>query len=141
MQNADSARSAGDDFNARDEADPAGAGALTIFAVDDDPLVLTSAAAMIEELGHTVVEAHSGAQALSILRGGTRVDMVITDQSMPEITGVQSRNRYKMLARRAGRAGDRLQRPAARLAAVSDDRQAFHGQDLARKIEELLAPR
>lgn len=73
-----------------DESDAgAGRGALTILAVDDDPLVLMSAAVMIEELGHTVIEATSGAQALEILRNGARVDMVITDQSMPEMTGVQ----------------------------------------------------
>ena len=66
-----------------------GVGALTILAVDDDPLVLMSAAVMIEELGHTVIEAASGAQALDILRDGARVDMVITDQSMPGMTGVQ----------------------------------------------------
>jgi CheY-like chemotaxis protein len=64
-------------------------GALTILAVDDDALVLLSIAAMIEELGHVVLEAYSGAQALAILRNGARVDMVLTDQSMPEMTGVQ----------------------------------------------------
>ena len=58
---------------AHDESDAgAGVGVLTILAVDDDPLVLMSAAVMIEELGHTVIEATSGAQALEILRNGAR---------------------------------------------------------------------
>lgn len=63
--------------------------ALTVLAVDDDALVLMSTSAMIEELGHTVIEATSGAQALSLLRDGARVDLVITDQAMPAMTGVQ----------------------------------------------------
>ncbi|MBX9757989.1 MAG: response regulator [Beijerinckiaceae bacterium] len=62
---------------------------LTILAVDDDPLVLMSTGAMIEDLGHVVIEANSGAQALEILRGDAKIDLVITDQSMPEMTGVQ----------------------------------------------------
>ena len=39
--------------------------------------------------GHAAVEAMSGRQALEILRAGARVDLVVTDQSMPAMTGVQ----------------------------------------------------
>ncbi len=39
---------------------------LTILVVDDDPLVLLNTTAMIEELGHTPVPAHSGAKALEL---------------------------------------------------------------------------
>ena len=60
-----------------------------VLLVDDDPLVLTSMAAMLDELGHTVVEARSARQALEMLRDGTEVDLVITDYSMPEMTGLQ----------------------------------------------------
>ncbi len=60
-----------------------------VLLVDDDPLVLTSVAAMLDDLGHTAVEAGSGRQALEILRGGSEVDLVITDYSMPEMTGLQ----------------------------------------------------
>lgn len=69
--------------------DEASARVLTILAVDDDPLVLMSTGAMLEELGHTVIEANSGAEALAVLRGGAKIDMLFTDQSMPEMTGVQ----------------------------------------------------
>lgn len=57
--------------------------------VDDDPLVLASTAAMLEDLGHAAVEAASGRQALEILRAGAKVDLVLTDQAMPGITGLQ----------------------------------------------------
>jgi len=62
---------------------------LVILAVDDDSLVLQSTVAMLEDLGHTVFEATSGRQALDILRVAKTVDLVITDQAMPNMTGVQ----------------------------------------------------
>jgi PAS domain S-box-containing protein len=61
---------------------------LRVLAVDDDALVLFNTVAMLEELGHTALEAHSGAHALEILKT-EKVDVVITDQSMPKMTGVQ----------------------------------------------------
>ena len=67
----------------------ASARSLTILAVDDDALVLMNTGALIEDLGHTAVEATSGAKALDILRAGRKVDLVITDQAMPQMTGLQ----------------------------------------------------
>jgi len=60
-----------------------------ILVVDDDLLIGAATAAMLEDLGHTVVEATSGARALDILRLGTKVDLVITDQAMPNMTGTE----------------------------------------------------
>jgi len=61
---------------------------LKILAVDDDNLVLINTLAMLEELGHTALEASSGPQALEILRSD-QVDLLITDQAMPQMTGVE----------------------------------------------------
>ncbi|BAV63880.1 PAS domain-containing sensor histidine kinase [Sphingobium cloacae] len=61
---------------------------LVILAVDDDDLVLTNTAGMLEDLGHTVFQAGSAADALRILEQGT-VDLVITDHAMPGMTGAQ----------------------------------------------------
>ena len=60
----------------------------TILLVDDDELVSASTAAMLEELGHTVIETSCGAQALDVLSSLEHVDCVITDQAMPGTTGV-----------------------------------------------------
>jgi PAS domain S-box-containing protein len=62
---------------------------LVVLAVDDDALVLMNTAAMLEDLGHTVREARSGDEALKILGQGTKFDLVVTDQAMPRMTGVQ----------------------------------------------------
>jgi CheY-like chemotaxis protein/anti-sigma regulatory factor (Ser/Thr protein kinase) len=62
---------------------------LTVVVVDDDPLVLTNMAAMLEDLGHTVHEASSAQEALSILRRETAIELVLTDQAMPHMTGAE----------------------------------------------------
>lgn len=62
---------------------------LVVLAVDDDPLVLLNARAMLEDLGHTVVTATSGAEAVEVLDRVVRVDLLITDQAMPNMTGLQ----------------------------------------------------
>lgn len=62
---------------------------LTVLAVDDDRLVLMNTVAMLEEMGHTVLEATSGPQALEILRQHAVLDLLITDEAMPQMTGLQ----------------------------------------------------
>jgi signal transduction histidine kinase/ActR/RegA family two-component response regulator len=64
-------------------------GACRILIVDDDHLVMTGISAMIEDLGHTPIEAHSGAEALAKLASDLNVDVVITDHAMPAMTGLQ----------------------------------------------------
>jgi PAS domain S-box-containing protein len=62
---------------------------LTVLVVDDDVLIAMSTADMLEDLGHEVLEAYSGARALEILRESRRVDLMITDYSMPKMNGVE----------------------------------------------------
>jgi signal transduction histidine kinase len=60
----------------------------TILLVDDDALIAGSTVALLEDLGHRVVETHSGNEALAILKGGLNPDLVITDYAMPGMTGI-----------------------------------------------------
>jgi PAS domain S-box-containing protein len=60
---------------------------LTILTVDDDPLVALNTSALLEELGHTVYSVPSGMHALDVLRRKGDVDLLITDQLMPGMTG------------------------------------------------------
>jgi len=62
---------------------------LTILAVDDDSLVLMNTVALLEDLGHVVLEARSGEEALAIFRREPDIDLIITDQAMPKMTGIQ----------------------------------------------------
>lgn len=62
---------------------------LTVLAIDDDSLVLMNTVALLEDMGHTVYEACSGEEALAVFRREPAIDLVITDQAMPNMTGVQ----------------------------------------------------
>jgi PAS domain S-box-containing protein len=68
---------------------------LVVLLVDDDGLVLTNTAALLEDLGHFVVATTSAAEALDALEVHPDIDVVVTDQAMPQMTGSE-------LARRVG---------------------------------------
>ena len=61
----------------------------TVLVVDDDALVRTGAVAMLEDLGHNVIEVSSAAKALAILNSPHAVDVVVTDHAMPGMTGME----------------------------------------------------
>jgi len=63
--------------------------ACRVLLVDDDPMVAASTAAMLEDLGHAIVDANSAEGALQVLRRDSGIDIVITDHAMPGITGAE----------------------------------------------------
>lgn len=63
------------------------AGSLLVLAVDDDALIQMNSVAMLEELGHRVLEATNGAEALDIVRQNAAIDVILTDYAMPKMTG------------------------------------------------------
>lgn len=62
---------------------------LCVLVVDDDSLVLTSTSLLLEDLGHRVISAASGAQALELFNSEHSIDLVITDMVMPKMSGAQ----------------------------------------------------
>ena len=62
---------------------------LCVLVVDDDNLVLTSTSLLLEDLGHRVISASSGAQALELFDSEPAIDLVITDMAMPKMNGEQ----------------------------------------------------
>ncbi|MHC8366796.1 hybrid sensor histidine kinase/response regulator [Pseudomonas sp. ZT5P21] len=62
---------------------------LCVLVVDDDSLVLTSTCLLLEDLGHRVISAVSGAQALKVFDSDQAIDLVITDMAMPQMNGAQ----------------------------------------------------
>ena len=71
------------------DSGPRHAASATVLLVDDDALIAMSTAMMLEDLGHRVIEANSGADALrdSELSGERRP--AFTDHAMPEMTGTE----------------------------------------------------
>jgi PAS domain S-box-containing protein len=64
--------------------------ALDILLVDDHADVRRTTAAMLEDLGHRVVEAQSGPDALALLDVADRpCDLLVTDYAMPRMSGTE----------------------------------------------------
>jgi PAS domain S-box-containing protein len=59
-----------------------------VLVVDDDPLVQTNTAAMLEDLGHHIIATETGRDALDQLRR-EKIDLLITDYAMPQMNGAQ----------------------------------------------------
>ncbi len=68
-----------------------------VLFVDDDPMVTTSTVAMLEQLGHRVLVAPSGALALDVIRLEPKIDLVITDHAMPGMTGLELAEKLREL--------------------------------------------
>jgi two-component system, cell cycle sensor histidine kinase and response regulator CckA len=60
-----------------------------ILLVDDEPAVAQTIQRVLERRGFTVHIATDGASALAMLETHGEVDLVITDQTMPAMTGVE----------------------------------------------------
>lgn len=61
---------------------------LRVVAVDDDPLVLLNTVAMLEDLGHEAIGMPSAVMAMALFTNRDDIDLVVTDQAMPDMTGV-----------------------------------------------------
>ena len=62
----------------------------TVLVVDDEEALRNLAARLIEKRGYQVLTAGDGAQALAVLSGGARVDLMVLDVMMPGIDGLQT---------------------------------------------------
>ncbi len=113
---------------------------LQLLVVDDDHLVLSGTSAMLEEMGHRVTTASSGDEALALMQQGLQVSMVITDQVMPGLTGVQLIEKLRadrpglrfLLATGYGELPEMLRADVGRLSKPFDEAQ------LAAAIHQLL---
>ncbi|WP_349734236.1 hybrid sensor histidine kinase/response regulator [Pseudomonas jessenii] len=70
---------------------------LCVLVVDDDSLVLTSTSLLLEDLGHRVISAPSGARALELFGSEPGIDLVITDMAMPQMSGAQLANAIRLM--------------------------------------------
>jgi PAS domain S-box-containing protein len=106
---------------------------LTVLLVDDDPRVRRATSRLLERLGHRVVMAGSGHEALSITE---LVDVAVVDVTMPEMDGPTT---LKKLREARGELPGVL---VTGRGAVSDAdvvlSKPFDEQDLSRVLERVL---
>jgi CheY-like chemotaxis protein len=60
---------------------------LRVLVIDDETAVRDALADTLADDGHSVIQAASGKDGLARLAEGARVDVVITDLGMPDMTG------------------------------------------------------
>lgn len=68
---------------------PAAAATRRILLVDDEPAVMKAVQRTLQRRGYEVETASNGAEALERLRTRQGIDLVITDQTMPVMTGTE----------------------------------------------------
>jgi CheY-like chemotaxis protein len=66
-----------------DESAPLVAGGEVVLIVEDDPGVREMAIESLIELGYGILTAASGPEALEVIRGGARIDILFSDIVMP----------------------------------------------------------
>ncbi len=65
----------------RSEAGPA---PPTVLVVEDDTLLRCTTAGLLREFGYRVIQACSSTEAVHVLRSGPRVDLLFSDNQLPD---------------------------------------------------------
>jgi PAS domain S-box-containing protein len=122
-------------------------GSETILLVEDDEQVRSLARQVLEQKGYRIVDARTPGEALARAGGAERIDLLVTDVIMPEMTG-------PVLARRlreshpetrvlyvSGYAADAIGRPRAGDPRLALLQKPFTVNTLAAKVREVLDTR
>ena len=121
-------------------------GVETILLVDDEEAVLDFARRTLTSCGYTVLAAGSGVEALSLARKHARIELLLTDVLMPQLSGPQLVERYlaKYAAASVIYMTGYIDDETMQLE-LDDDvmllRKPFSGLDLARAVRSALDAR
>src|SRR3974390_887510 len=67
-------------------------GSMRILAVEDEPEYLEMLQEVMQSIGHSIVIALNGAEALDML-GKQKIDVVVSDVKMPTMNGIEFHQR------------------------------------------------
>jgi CheY-like chemotaxis protein len=70
---------------------------MVVLLVDDNALILDVTGAMLEALGHHVISASSGTEALQRLEHDEQIEVLLTDINIPNMSGLELAERAKRL--------------------------------------------
>jgi two-component system, cell cycle sensor histidine kinase and response regulator CckA len=123
-------------------------GSETILVVEDEEVVRTLACRGLREQGYTVLEAKHGREALEQLeRNQQRIDLVISDVVMPELSGRELGSRLAVLRPElpvlymSGYTGDDVIQRGLLEPGVPFQQKPFTPEGLAVKVREMLDSR
>lgn len=121
-------------------------GGETVMIVDDEPALVALAEEIVARLGYEPVGLHSGGAALAALHAAPeRFDLVLTDESMPELAGTalaQAMRRLRPdlpIILMTGRADAPLAARAAASAVNETLRKPLRQRELAEALARVLA--
>ena len=60
-----------------------------ILVVDDDQLTAEMTGMILEDMGHEIIIANSGMEALGVLASDPLIRIVVSDMNMPGISGIK----------------------------------------------------
>jgi PAS domain S-box-containing protein len=130
------------------ETQPPSGNGRTVMVVDDDRAMLETTEEMLAHLGYEPVGYQAAADALQALRANPdRFDLVLTDESMPEMTGTQLAVQIKDLRRdlpvivASGYGGPNLQRRALAAGARAVLSKPYDSGSLAQALASALEAR
>ena len=72
-------------------------GEAVVLVVDDDSAVLSTTAAILKNIGYSVLQAESGTAALALLDSNQSIDLLLTDVVMAPISGPELARRVEEL--------------------------------------------
>jgi signal transduction histidine kinase/CheY-like chemotaxis protein len=61
---------------------------LAILVTEDNAMVRRGLVLVLKEMGHTVMEAGTATEALAVIEGKARVDLLLTDLGLPDMSGI-----------------------------------------------------
>jgi len=74
------------------------AGAMkTILLVDDEVEILKSLGEILNRFGYQVIAQQEASAAMALVRGGAKIDLVITDYRMPGMDGLEFLNALRLI--------------------------------------------
>jgi two-component system, cell cycle sensor histidine kinase and response regulator CckA len=119
-------------------------GTETIMLAEDSAAVRVAARQILERHGYTVIEAPSGTVALSTARRASRIDLLLTDVVMPEMSGRELAEQFAKLKPHAkvlfmsGYTDDAIVRHGVLRPGTAYLQKPFSPDTLARKVREVL---
>ncbi len=121
---------------------PVRPGGTRIMLVDDDDLVRETLAEQMEDLGFVTIMASSGPEAIALIESGVSLDALVSDLSMPGMSGVATIQKVRALRPQlpcfllTGYVGERAALEAGTLFTLVH--KPISGRKLATRIEAAL---